>query len=261
MDFLANQEDSEPVVTAAMHLDLVLARLGLSQAAVAMAPSVLLAITPIDLRAIRRLLAVESAERWTIGGAGCYRVPDAGGSFAVVGPAVGAPIAAAVLENLAALGARRVIAFGWCGSLQGAVKIGTLVVPERAIREEGTSYHYLPAGAIPEASPSLVQTLLSSCEAAGRPALAGTIWTTDALYREARAKVRAFQAQGVLGVEMETSAILAVAAHLGLEAAVLLLVSDELGDGEWRVGFHDEGFRAAHQAACGIAIAAVRALA
>lgn len=260
MDFLANQDDSEPVVTAAMHLDLVLARVGLSKAAVGMPHNVLLPITPVDLRAIRRLLALESAERWTIGGANCYRLTAPDSHFAVVGPAVGAPVAAAVLENLAALGARRVIGFGWCGSLQSSLKIGALLVPNRAIREEGTSYHYLPAGAIPEASPTLVQTLLAACEAAGRPALTGTIWTTDALYREARAKVSAFQTQGVLGVEMETSAIFAVAASLGLETAVLLLVSDELSGSEWRVGFHDEGFRAAHQAACGIAIAAAQAL-
>jgi len=258
VDFLANQEGSAPVVTAAMHLDLVLGRMGLTKSAVAMPQNVLLPITPVDLRAIRRLLALESAERWTIGGAGFYRQAD--GRFAVVGPAVGAPNAAAVLENLAALGARHLIAFGWCGSLQGWLKTGALVVPERAIREEGTSYHYLPAGVVAEASRGLVETVLSACQAAGQPAVTGTVWTTDALYREARAKVLAFQAQGVLGVEMETSAIFAVGAHLGIEIAVLLLVSDELGGSEWQVGFGSEGFRAAHEAACRIAIAAAGAL-
>lgn len=258
MDFLANQEGSAPFVTAAMHLDLVLGRVGVTRSAVGMPQNVLLPITPVDLRAIRRLLALEAAERWTIGGASFYRVLD--NRFAVVGPAVGAPNAAAVMENLAALGARRLIAFGWCGSLQRWLKTGALVVPNRAIREEGTSYHYLPAGVVPEASPGLVETLLSSCEAAGRPATAGTVWTTDALYREARAKVLAFQAQGVLGVEMETSAIFAVGQHLGLETAVLLLVSDELGGGEWQVGFQDPAFRAAHEAACRIAIAAASTL-
>jgi uridine phosphorylase len=162
------------------------------------------------------------------------------------------------LENLAVIGVRRVIAFGWCGSLQPWLKIGSLVIPRTAIREEGTSYHYLSPGERPEASPALVQTLFAGCEAAGSRAVEGVVWTTDALYREARAKVDAFRAQGVLGVEMETAAIFAVATCLGIESAVLLLVSDELASPEWQVGFLHEGFRSAHQAACGVAIAACR---
>jgi purine-nucleoside phosphorylase len=112
-----------------------------------------------------------------------------------------------------------------------------------------------------DASPDLVDALLDACRSAGKPATAGTVWTTDALYRETRAKIQAFSEQAVLAVDMETSAIFAVARHLGLDAAVLLLVSDELAGPEWQVGFHAEGFRQDHEAACRIAGAACGALA
>ena len=217
---------------------------------------VLVPITPYDVRVVKRLLALGSPERLPLSGASLHLAIVDGREFAVVGPAVGAPAAASLLENLAVLGAKCVIAFGWCGSLQSDLKIGSLLIPRRAIREEGTSFHYLPAEIVPEAGARPAAALFAACQESDVPVKEGTIWTTDALYREARAKVMAFQESGVLAVEMETSAIFAVSSHLGIESAILLIVSDELAGEDWRPGFLEDSFREAHEQACRIAIAA-----
>ncbi len=70
----------------------------------------------------------------------------------------------------------------------------------------------------------------------------GPVWTTDAPYRETVDKVKAFQSQGVLGVDMETSAFFTVSAFRGIEAAALLIVSDDLSEMTWRHGFREPRF-------------------
>ena len=77
----------------------------------------------------------------------------AGYPFAVIASPMGAPMAVMLLEQLIALGARRLLYLGFCGALVPSYRIGDLFLPVQAIREEGTSYHYLPADIVPCASP------------------------------------------------------------------------------------------------------------
>ncbi|HZC05739.1 MAG TPA: nucleoside phosphorylase [Ktedonobacterales bacterium] len=157
---------------------------------------------------------------------------------------IGAPAAVTVLEELIALGARDILIVGTGGSLQPALPIGSFVVPTGAIREEGTSFHYVPAGAELAPDATLAQALAESIVAQGSVVTFGPVWTTDAPYREMRSKVAAYGAAGALAVEMEASALFALAQFRGVRLALLLAISDELFH-EWRPGFHSAELRAA----------------
>lgn len=170
-----------------------------------------------------------------------------GPPFALVGPVIGAPQAVLVLEKMIALGVRRVIAYGWCGSIQPQVSIGHVVIPDGAYCDEGTSVHYpIPGAPAPSASlvPQLEALLRSD---ANLTVHKGPVWSTDAPYRETEEKVRFFRQRGVLAVEMEMSALFTVAAFRGVDLAGVLLVSDDLSRLTWRHGFRDPRFQEARK--------------
>lgn len=164
-----------------------------------------------------------------------------GRQMAVAGPMLGAPQTILVLEKMIALGVRSVVAVGWCGSLQKEVRIGDIVIPTAAISEEGTSAHYPAVEPVP--SPTLCRSLRTVLSGSGLQVHDGTVWTTDAPFRETFAKVRKFQADGVLSVDMETSALLTVSRFRGIELAVVLVVSDNLSGTKWIHGFREPVFR------------------
>ena len=176
----------------------------------------------------------------------------------VAGPCVYAPKVAGVFESLRHDGVKTVIAFGWCGAVHPAVRAGDILLAGPVIREEGTSYHYLPADADPLPSPTVNSALRGAASRAGVALREGPVWTTDAPYRETRHKVGNFAARGVLGVDMETSAIVSLGSAMGIEVGVLLLVSDELWDREWRWGVPTSQFT--HARRCYARIAADAAL-
>lgn len=167
-----------------------------------------------------------------------------GAPIALAGPMLGAPQSVLVLERMIALGSRKFIAAGWCGSLQKDVNIGDIVIPSGAISEEGTSGHYPGAECSP--SPTLVESLRSNLTL--RPGSAdpkiheGTVWTTDAPFRETVLKLEAFQSRGVLCVDMETSALFTVSRFREVELAVILVVSDDLSGPKWVHGFREPAF-------------------
>jgi len=162
-----------------------------------------------------------------------------GAPIALTGPFIGAPHAVMGLEKLIALGAKRIWVLGWCGSLQPHLKIGDLVIPDLAISEEGTSPHYPLAGKAPRCDSGLNHMLENAIARSGRDFAKGNIWTTDAIYRETPEKVRRFQKESVLGVDMELSALLTVAAYRSSALTALLVVSDELSNLKWKPGFSD----------------------
>jgi uridine phosphorylase len=172
----------------------------------------------------------------------------------LAGPAPGAPYAVMVLEKLIALGVQSVLALGWCGSLRAEVKIGDLVVPDAASSEEGTSCHYPLAEPEPGPAPKFCQTLQQRLTATGLAFHLGRVWTTDAIYRETKAKVQAYGSQGLLAVEMEMSALFTVARYRGIDLAGLLVVSDELFTLTWRHGLRDDHFRRRRQQAVTVAL-------
>lgn len=174
--------------------------------------------------------------------------------LAIAAPAPGAPYAAMVLEKLVALGARLILALGWCGSLDPGVEVGSLVLPTRAVAEDGTSRHYLPPAAEPSPDPALLALLRHLLATGGARWHQGPVWTTDAFYRETAALVAHYQSQGVLGVDLELAALLAVGRYRGVAVAALLAVSDELGSLKWRPGARTPAFRRARELAARVVL-------
>jgi uridine phosphorylase len=164
------------------------------------------------------------------------------GPFFIAGPAVGAPMAVLTLEKLIALGARRIIVYGWCGSLHDTVRTGDVLLPTWSISNEGTSNHY-PLSSRPESHAGTRQLLKDLLTGSGLTVRCGPVWTTDAPYRESVSQVHRLGRQCVLGVDMEYAALVAAAAFRKIELTAVLLVSDELWSGTWNPGFRTKGFK------------------
>jgi uridine phosphorylase len=162
-----------------------------------------------------------------------YELRMEGSRLALVHPGVGAPLAAAFLEELIARGVTAVIACGGAGVLVPDVALGHVVVPTAAIRDEGTSYHYLPPSREVVPSEVAVKALIATLERRAVPFVTGKTWTTDALYRETRSKVQQRVEEGCLTVEMEAAAFFAVAKFRGITFGQVLYAGDDLSGDEW----------------------------
>jgi len=162
-----------------------------------------------------------------------YEMTFAGQRLAVFHPGVGAPLAAGMLEEAIGRGGRAFIACGGAGVLTSEIAVGYIVVPIAAVRDEGTSYHYLPPAREVHALPEAVAAIERVLERHSVPYLVGKTWTTDAFYRETPAKVARRRAEGCLAVEMETAAFCAVARFRGVQFAQMLYGGDDLGGATW----------------------------
>jgi len=212
------------------------------------APDLILAMTaPLLELFVRKTGAMEAR----VSDYGLYRVYQAfregegGPRLTLAGPFIGAPQAVMGLEKMIALGAKRVLAAGVCGSLQDGLCVGDMVIPLCAVSEEGTSRHYGSGTSTPPADKGLSASIQKEVERRGLACRSGHVWTTDAPYRETRDKVQAFQARGMLAVEMEMAALLTVARYRGVRFSGLMAVSDELFGPEWRPAFSGKALKRA----------------
>jgi uridine phosphorylase len=163
------------------------------------------------------------------------------GRVGVVGGfGIGAPAAAARLEELIALGATRFLSIGMAGGLQADLAIGDLVLCDRAVRDEGVSHHYLPAARWALPDPGLTEELGAALESTGRPVARGGAWTIDTPYRETPAEIAHYRDDGVLCVEMEAAALFSVAGYRGVAIASAFAISDSLAEGWEPALLHDE---------------------
>ena len=162
-----------------------------------------------------------------------YELDVSGRRLAVFHPGVGAPLAAAFLEEMIALGCRRFIACGGAGVLRSDIALGHVIVPATAVRDEGTSYHYLPPGREAAASPEALAAIEATLRAHHLEYVPAKTWTTDAIYRETPEKVRLRKEEGCVTVEMEAAAFFAVAQFRGVLMGQILYGGDDLGGAEW----------------------------
>jgi uridine phosphorylase len=155
---------------------------------------------------------------------------------------IGAPVAAVMLEDLIALGCHRVVSIGTCGGMDPSLDVGDLVLCSGAVRDEGTSHHYLPDGVPAVPDEGLTARVAAVLEARGEQFRLGDAWTTDAPYRETAEEVLRHVEAGVPVVEMEAAALFAVASVREAQVAALLTVSDVLStlDGTWVPEFHGD---------------------
>lgn len=165
------------------------------------------------------------------------------GTRLFVGPVLGAPAAVVLMEGLIAGGIRQVLVIGVCGSLSETIRIGDLILADRAYAAEGTSRHYFPERSIFNADGEAAQNLQRWLAGCNRGYHRGPLVSTDAPYRETAAFVQRYQAHGAIGIDMELSAVYALGEFRGVRTAGLMVVSDELAGGRWRSGFRDPLFR------------------
>lgn len=208
---------------------------------------VVLVGTKGDLKNLIRLLSYTSVHPQPLFNSCLYKNKGDLSSAVLAGPIVGAPYAAMLMETLIAWGARQFIFLGWCGSISKDVKIGDIIVPTRAIIDEGTSTHYSGNSLASNVSHPGAISLDRIRQQFSREKMhfhAGAVWTTDAIFRETPEKIRHFTAQGASAVDMETSALFAIACYRGVEIGSILVVSDELSTMNWVPGFKTEEFSA-----------------
>lgn len=153
--------------------------------------------------------------------------------FAILTGAVGAPLAVGCLEEIIARGGRKFIVCGSAGVLDRSIASGHIVVPTAALRDEGTSYHYLPPSREVEPTPEAVKAIIASLKENGYRYVEGKTWTTDAFYRETRSRVERRRQEGCITVEMEAAALFAAARFRGVQLAQLLYGSDDVSGAEW----------------------------
>ncbi|MGA7193229.1 MAG: nucleoside phosphorylase [Anaerolineales bacterium] len=147
----------------------------------------------------------------------------------------GSPMIVSLTEELIAFGVKRIISLTFGGGLQPDLQPGDIVVCDRAIRDEGTSHHYLPSEKYVYANPLLVEQLKNAIEARGRSCQIGTTWTTDAPFRETREEVTRYQAEGVKTVEMEIAGLFALGQFRNVQVTSAIAIGDSLAQLHWQI--------------------------
>jgi len=214
-------------------------------------PVAVIAGTETDLYRLCRLLDFDSRTYQKLFTSRLYPADPSATGISITGPVVGAPYATMVLETLIAWGAQKIIFLGWCGSLSEKVKIGDIIVATAAIIDEGTSGHYKNNETrLSFPSASMLSKLNNVLKQNQIDYHNGAIWSTDAIYRETAEKVKYFQSQDAIGVEMEISALFTVAKFRGVDLAAMAVVSDELASYKWRPGFKMDEFKHGRKTAC-----------
>lgn len=202
-----------------------------------------LAVSPIAVLCffndlLERLVAAGQLQevhalRSEIGRNPVYRLDLGDRAVLVVHPGVGAPLAAGYLEETLALGVETVVACGGAGALREEHDLGRVMVVSSAVRDEGTSFHYATPSRIQEADAHAVAVVSESLTANGVEHIVGRSWTTDALFRETRSRVQRRVLEECEMVEMEASALLAVAAYRNVTFAHILYAGDMVATEEW----------------------------
>ncbi|MEO0561687.1 MAG: nucleoside phosphorylase, partial [Chloroflexota bacterium] len=162
-----------------------------------------------------------------------YKLEHGGQAVAVLHAGVGAPLSGSFLEEVIAMGGRKFIACGGAGVLDSEIPSGHVIVPISAIRDEGTSYHYLPPSREVAPHPDAVDAIVATLEAHDIPYDKGKTWTTDGVYRETPAKVAKRRAEGALSVEMEAAAFFAIAQFRGVTFGQMLYGGDDVSSSDW----------------------------
>ncbi len=178
--------------------------------------------------------------------AACSRNEE--GSFGLMaGMGIGGPAVVAHLEPAVAAGVTRIVSIGTAGAVSSSLSPGDVVVCEAALRDEGTSGHYLPPSARVEASGDVTDLVADALGRAGISPRRGLSWTTDAPFRETVDDVRTHERNGVLTVDMEAASVFAMAHYRSVQATAVFIVSDLVSGGVWSPRFHEpavkEGLR------------------
>ena len=183
----------------------------------------------VELLKGEKITATKNAQgEWPI-----YRVKYKGKELAIYMTDMGAAGAAGQLEEIYALGVEKVIVYGSCGALEKGIEDCAIIIPNAAVRDEGLSYHYAPPSDEMAVNPKYTEDFIKVLEEADIKYRIGKTWTTDAFYRETRAKMERRKEQGCICVDMECSALAAVAQFRGKELFQFFYAADCLDGEAW----------------------------
>ena len=162
-----------------------------------------------------------------------YELEYKGERIALVQAAVGAPLAGGQIDEISAYGCKKYIACGSCGVLQSEIAVGHLIIPVAAVRDEGTSYHYVAPSREIIANEHAVECIEKVLKSWELPFIKAKTWTTDAFYRETPAKIQQRKDENCITVEMEASAYMAVSQYNDVIFGQILYAGDNLSGELW----------------------------
>jgi uridine phosphorylase len=208
---------------------------------------------------VRSLLARGEARlesRWACYHTQLYSFSRDGIDFGIVGCAVGAPYAVLIAEEVFASGCKLLISVTSSGQIVPIRPPPYFIIIERALRDEGTSYHYMAASDYAHADAGLIAALDGAFGEFPVPVLTGATWTTDAPFRETQLAIDAMVKRNLMAVEMEAAALYAFAQVRQKPVLCFAHVTNQMGrvDGDFEKGEAD----GSHDALQLIAIAADR---
>ncbi len=193
---------------------------------------------------VRRLTGDGRATRdpgWACYHTDLCRFREAGIEIGIVGCAVGAAFAVLIAEELFASGCRFLISMTSAGQIAALQPPPYFIVIDRALRDEGTSYHYMAPSEFSLADDRLLAVMQGAFDGVGVPVLQGATWTTDAPFRETPEAIAAMQDKGLLAVEMEAAALYAFALARRKPVLCFAHVTNQMGriEGDFEKGEAD----------------------
>lgn len=181
-----------------------------------------------------------------------YKINYKGEEICICQAPLGAPAAVSVMEYLIANGVEQIIACGTCGALVELEEHG-FIIPTKAVRDEGTSYHYIEAGREIELNKKAIDAITFMMKKKGIRYQYGKVWTTDGFFRETSAMVEKRKKEGCIVVDMECSALAAAAEFRGICFGQILFTADTLADDshdarDWGYSVFSEALKLAMEA-------------
>lgn len=175
------------------------------------------------------LVSSGKAQRWTTWA--CFHttmfaIEEEGFPLGIIPRTIGGPFAVLIAEQLAAAGVRLILGLTSAGRVSPSVPIPSFVVATEALRDEGTSFHYLPPSPRVTASDEVALHLESELRSLGWPVSKGTVWTTDAPYRETRQQLTRYAHDGVLAVDMQSASLFAFSAARKVPVGIVAHVTN-----------------------------------
>lgn len=190
------------------------------------------------LRYLRATGAAEKDPGWACYHSELYRFEHQGQEFGIVGCAVGASYAVLIAEQMFASGCELLVSITSSGQITPLGPPPYFILIDKALRDEGTSYHYLPPSDFSVADARLIEAVWPGLSTAGERIERGASWTTDAPFRETEAAIEAASAKGILAVEMEAAALYAFAQARGRPVLCFAHVTNQMGrtEGDFEKG-------------------------
>lgn len=162
-----------------------------------------------------------------------YDYRCANGQFCITLPFSTAPGAAGTIEELHAMGCNKFVVCGGAGALVKGSQVGEIIIPTSAVRDEGTSYHYIEPSREITCHIGALETAAKILTEKGVPFTTGKTWTTDAMYRETPDIIKQRRSEGCVTVEMETAAFFAVSKYYDIPLIQLLYAGDDVSGDSW----------------------------